>query len=82
MYFQIFDTCCKNTGRAYRVTAIVGDCFCPMKNCGKPIRMSEPISGDYFFGQCSCGYYVEARIELDKNGRCGKWVIQNYADGA
>ena len=78
--FDTLPTCGANCGQAYFVGAIIGDCFCPL--CKKPVRMNEPVSGDYFFGQCKCGYYAEARIELAKNGRSGKWMIQGFAKGA
>lgn len=72
--FQEIPSCCQNTGIAYQITVLVGDCFCP--NCHKPIRMKEPQSGDYFFGQCmACGYYTQAHILLSNNGRSGRFEI-------
>ena len=73
MTFRVLKDCCLNKGQAYSINAIIGDCFCP--DCKKPVLMLEPLSGDYFHGQCSCRRYVEARIILDKNAKAGKWEV-------
>lgn len=66
--------CGKNTGQAYAVTAIIGDCFCP--DCGEPIVMEQPGAPDNFTGQCGkCRTYINAVISLSPDGRTGTWVI-------
>ena len=69
---KAIDTCLQNTGRAYELTIIVGDCFCT--GCGRMIKMQEPEFGNCFFGQCLCGRYIEASILLDRNGFSGCWI--------
>lgn len=66
--------CSKNTGQAYAITVIIGDCFCP--NCGEPIMMEQPGPSDSFTGQCKkCFTYVSAVISLSPDSRTGTWII-------
>lgn len=69
--FKKLNICLQNTGHAYFVCAIIGDCFCP--NCKLPVLMRESVSGYFFYGQCKCGRYIEAEIILDPIGLKGKW---------
>lgn len=71
--FKALSNCLKNMGSAYELTAIIGDCFCP--SCDRTVKVQEPKAGDFFFGQCVCGRYIEAKIELSKNGQTGKFII-------
>lgn len=74
-FFNRLGTVLQNTGQAYFLGAIIGDCFCPA--CKNPVEVGPPVSGDHFYGQCKCGHYIEAKIVLTDDGRFGKFEMAN-----
>lgn len=69
-------TCGKNTGMAYLLQSIIGDCFCP--NCHKIVYPEESRLENYFIAHCLCGAYIRTYITIDKNGKCGKWEYIDF----
>lgn len=69
-------SCGKNTGVAYTLQSIIGDCFCP--KCHKIIYPEESKVDDYFIAHCVCGAYIRTYIEVTKDGKYGKWKYIDY----
>lgn len=69
-------SCGKNTGMAYILHSIIGDCFCP--KCHKIVYPEESRLEDYFIVHCNCGAYIRTYIEVSKNGKNGKWKYIDY----